>query len=79
MSSSAYRDHPVRAVISRILEMQGSQEFADPSVSDNEQYAFARDKVFAMAHAIQALLQQTPAELVSAQALSQLQAICKHP
>lgn len=79
MSSSAYRDHPVRAVISRILEMQGSQEFADPSVSDNEQYAFARDKVFAMAHAIQALLQQTPAELVSAQALSQLQSNLQTP
>lgn len=79
LSTSAYRDHPVRASIARILEMQRAPEFADPSVSDNEQYAFARDKVFAMAHSIQALLDQTPAELTSAHALNQLQAHLQSP
>lgn len=79
MSASAYKDHPIRAVLSRILEMQGAQEFSDPAVSDNESYAFARDKVFAIAHAIQALLQQTPAELTSAHALNQLQTHLQSP
>lgn len=79
MTVSAYRDHPARAAIARILEMQQTPEFADPSISDNEQYAFARDKVFAMAHAVQALLEQTPAELTSAHALNQLQTNLQPP
>lgn len=74
MSSSAYRDHPVRGLVSRILEMQSAPEFADPSVSENETYAFARDKVFALTHAIHALLQATPAELTSNHALNQITA-----
>ena len=53
--------------------MQGAQEFSDPAVSDNESYAFARDKVFAITCATQALLLQTPAELTSSHALNQLQ------
>ncbi len=72
MSASAYKDHPVRALVSRILEMQAAPEFADPSVLDNEQIVFARDKVFAMAHALDALIRYTPAELVSTHALSQI-------
>jgi hypothetical protein len=74
MSASAYRDHPVRGSVSRILEMQSAPEFADPSVSDNETYAFARDKVFALTHAIHALLRATPAELTSNHALNQINA-----
>lgn len=72
MSASAYRDHPIRGLVSRILEMQTAPEFADPSVSDNETYAFARDKIFALTHAIHALLQTTPAELTSNHALNQI-------
>lgn len=74
MSASIYRDHPVRGLVSRILEMQSAPEFADPAVSDNENYSFDRDKVFALTHAIQALLQVTPAELASNHALNQLNA-----
>ncbi|BCL74395.1 hypothetical protein JHS3_01310 [Jeongeupia sp. HS-3] len=73
MSASAYKDHPVRALVSQILEMQAAPEFAEPSVASSEQYAFARDKVFAIAHAINELLHRTPAELTSTHALSQLQ------
>lgn len=72
MSASAYRDHPVRGLISRILEMQPAPEFTDPSIFDNEANSFARDKIFALTHAIEALLQATPAELTSSHALSQL-------
>lgn len=79
MSASAYKDHPIRAILARILEMQGAPEFSDPAVADNESYAFARDKVFAITHAIQGLLQQTPAELTSAHALNQLQSNLQSP
>lgn len=72
MTASAYRDHPVRGLVSRILDMQHAPEFADPSVSDSETFAFSRDKVFALTHAIDGLLQATPAELTSAHALNQL-------
>ncbi|WP_145927223.1 hypothetical protein [Jeongeupia sp. USM3] len=73
MSASAYKDHPIRALVSQILKMQAAPEFAELNVADSEQYAFARDKVFAIAHAINALLHHTPAELTSTHALSQLQ------
>lgn len=72
MSASAYRDHPIRAQVARLLELQRAEELSDPAVFENEANASARDKVFAVAHAIQALLDQTPAELTSAYALSQL-------
>lgn len=72
MSVSVYRDHPVRGSISRILGMQSAPEFTDPSIFDDETYSFARDKVFALTHAIDALLQATPAELTSSHALNQL-------
>lgn len=72
MTASAYRDHPVRGQVSRILEMQSAPEFADPSVGENETFAFARDKVFALTHAIDGLFRTTPAELTSVYGLSQL-------
>lgn len=72
MSASAYRDHPVRGSISRILDMQHTPEFTDPDVFKDETHLFARDKVFALTHAIDALLQVTPAELTSSHALNQL-------
>ena len=79
MTASAYKEHPVRATISRILEMQTAPEFADPNVADSEIYSFARDKVFAMARAVDALLELTPAELTSTQALNNLHANLQAP
>lgn len=72
MTFTAYKDHPLRVLIAQILEMQGSPEMADPAVADNEQYAFARDKTFAIAQLMQTLLQATPATLASTHALGQL-------
>ncbi|GAB3502979.1 hypothetical protein GCM10027399_31800 [Curvibacter fontanus] len=73
MSIPAYNDHPARATLNQIVELQKSPAFADPTVADNEQYAFSRDKVFAMANAVDLLLRNTPAELTSIPALNQLQ------
>ena len=79
MTYAAYKDHPLRVSVSRILELLDSQEVADPSVSDNEQYAFARDKALSIAQAIQVLLRETPATLTSMHALNQLQAQIQAP
>lgn len=79
MTVAAYRDHPVRGLLARLVEMQAAPEFSEPRIADNETYAFARDKVFAMAQAVQALLAATPAELTSVPALSQLQGAVQGP
>lgn len=79
MTVAAYRDHPLRGLLARLIEMQGAPEFSEPSVADNETYAFARDKVFAMAQAVQALLAATPAELTSVPALNQIQSALQAP
>jgi hypothetical protein len=73
MTFSAYKDHPIRALVAQLLDFQGREEFADPVVADNEAVAFARDKVFAIAKLVSALLEQTPATLASTTALSNLQ------
>lgn len=79
MTFSAYKDHPVRALVGQLLDFQGRDEFADPVVADNETAAFARDKVFAIAKLVSSLLEQTPATLASSAALSNLQANLQAP
>jgi hypothetical protein len=79
MTFSAYKDHPIRALIAQLLDFQGREEFADPVVADNEAAAFARDKVFAIAKLVSGLLEQTPATLASTAALSNLQANLQPP
>ncbi len=79
MTFSAYKDHPIRALVSQLLAFQGREEFADPVVADNETAAFARDKVFAIARLVAGLLEQTPATLASTGALSNLQTNLQAP
>jgi hypothetical protein len=79
MTFSAYKDHPIRALVAQLLDFQGREEFADPVVADNEAAAFARDKVFAIAKLVSGLLEQTPATLASTAALSNLQANLQAP
>lgn len=79
MTFSAYKDHPIRALVAQLLDFQAREEFADPVVADNETAAFARDKVFAIAKLVSGLLEQTPATLASTAALSNLQANLQAP
>ena len=79
MSAPSIKDHPVQGVISRFIELQNSPEFSEPMVVENEQYVFARDKVFAMAHVLRGLLHSTPAELTSAPGLSNLTSNLQSP
>lgn len=79
MTFSAYKDHPVRALVSQLLDFQSRPEFAEPAVADNEQIAFARDKAFAIARLLQGLLEQTPATMASTTALNSIQANLQAP
>lgn len=79
MTFAAYKDHPLRALVAQILDLQGREEFNDPAVADNEAAAFARDKVFSIARLISGLLEQTPATLASTSALSNIQANIQAP
>jgi hypothetical protein len=79
MTVAAYRDHPLRTTIKRILDMQGSEVFIDPVVAENETYAYARDRVFALTRALEHLVSSTPAALISPQGLAQLHANMQAP
>lgn len=79
MTAAAFRDHPIRAQLQQLLELQQRPDFADPSVADNEQYAFARDKAFAITKLVEAHLSRTPAVLASTSALSNLQSHLQSP
>ncbi len=79
MTYALYRDHPIRAQLAQILDMQGREEFTDPSVAENEPIAFARDKVFGLTHLIASLLEIVPATLASSVAISNMQAQLQQP
>jgi hypothetical protein len=79
MTITAYRDHPIRVLLQQMLELQGRSEFADPVVADNETYAFAREKVFALTSLVEVRLAKTPAVLASSVGLSNLQSHLQSP
>ena len=79
MTTSAFRDHPIRAQLTQLLDLQSRPDFSDPAVSDNEQYAFARDKAFAITKLVQDTLDQTPAVLASTSALANLHSHIQAP
>lgn len=79
MTYAIYRDHPIRAQLSQILDMQGREEFADPAVADNESIAFSRDKVFGVARLIATLLDVVPATLASSSAIANMHAQLGQP
>jgi hypothetical protein len=79
MTLATYTDHPVRDALKQLLDLQGRPEFADLLIAENEQYAFSRDKVFAIAHLLHGLLEQTPATTASFSALASIQANLQPP
>lgn len=72
MTVSAYNQHPLHATIKQVLQLQTEPSMTEPAIADNEPYAFARDKIFAMAHVVDSLLESTPAVLSSVPALNNL-------
>jgi len=72
MSEIAYRSHPVWAQIAQLDQWSSSADFSAPQVIGNEQFVFARDKVFATAKIIKRLLEKTPAILASSHGLNQI-------
>lgn len=74
MSETNYKNHPLRSAVNHILDLAANEAMSDPSVADNEQYTFARDKVFAIARLINSKLEKTPAILVSQAGLNNVSA-----
>ena len=74
MSESAYKSHPIWSLVAQITEIHENEAFYEPTIAENEQYSFARDKIFATTRIIRAYLEQTPAVLASIQGLSQINA-----
>lgn len=74
MSESAYKSHPIWSLIAQTTDVVENGAFYEPAIAENEQYSFARDKIFATTRVIRAYLEQTPAVLASIQGLSQINA-----
>lgn len=72
MSEIAYRNHPVWAQVSQLEQWANSAEFSAPQVIGNEQFVFARDKIFATTKVVKRYLEQTPAILSSIHGLNQI-------
>lgn len=79
MTHALYREHPIRAQLAQLLDMQGRDEFTDPAVAENEPVAFARDKVFGLTRLIASLLDTVPATLASTVAVSNMHAQLQQP
>jgi hypothetical protein len=79
MTFATFRDHPIRALLQQLLELQQRPDLSEPSVADNEQYAFARDKAFAITKLIASRLAMTPAVLASSSALANIHAHLQAP
>lgn len=65
MSESAYTTHPLHASIEAILAHQEDPTFFETVISENEQYSYYRDHIFAVVKLIKTLLAQTPGVIVS--------------
>ena len=72
MTVSAYNEHPLCSTIKQVLQLQTEPSMVEPAIANSEQYAFARDKTFAMAQVVNSLLASTPAVLSSVHALNQM-------
>ena len=79
MTIAAYRDHPLRSQIEQIGVLLTNESFSDQTVLENESYLFARNKVIAIVQLLKLLLEQTPAELASVQALGVMHANLQSP
>jgi hypothetical protein len=73
MSPSEYASHPIRSLLDRLAELATSTELTDPDLLVNEANASALEATFAATSTVQALLNRTPALLVSGHGLTQLQ------
>lgn len=73
MNPSEYASHPIRALLDRITELARTPELTDPDVLNVEANASAVESTFAIVSAVRALLEKTPALLVSGHGLAQLQ------
>jgi len=72
MSESTYKSHPIWSLVTQIAEVTENEAFYEPAIAENEQYAFARDKIFSTTRVIHEYLEQTPAIFASIHGLNQL-------
>jgi len=79
MSLSTIRDHAVHAFVDAMLELLRREEFSDPEVSANGNYAFARDKCIAVLSLLAELLKSCPPELASETGLATLHSHLQAP
>jgi hypothetical protein len=72
VSESSYKTHSIWSLVTNIKEFSKNEVFNEASFTENEQYVFARDKLFAITNLIHEYLENTPAIFVSIHGLNQL-------
>lgn len=72
MSESEIQGHPIWAQVNQMLQWEQAPNFADPGIFSNEQFRFARDKIFASTKWMKYMLESTPAVLISIHGLNQI-------
>ena len=78
MSESEIKGHPIWAQINQLQQWEQAPNFAEPSIFSNEQFRFARDKIFASTKWMRTLLESTPSVLVSLHGLNQIHGNFQH-
>ncbi|WP_460164300.1 hypothetical protein [Pseudomonas sp. S2_F03] len=79
MTTSAYQENPIRATVQQMLGMRKMPEFSSEALAENESFAFARDKIFAILQTLKDLLEETPAVLASVPGMSAINANLQAP
>jgi hypothetical protein len=73
MSELEIKGHPIWAQLNQIQQWEQAASFADPNIFTNEQFRFARDKIFASTKWMLSMLESTPFVLISLNGLNQIQ------
>ncbi len=73
MNPNEYANHPIRTLLERLTELGKAAELNDPDLLNTETNASALEATFAVVSAVQSMLGRSPALMVSAHGLTQLQ------
>jgi hypothetical protein len=65
MQEEQYQQHPARNLVNQLLELEKHDAFSDPSLSTSQDFGPSRDSIFAIARAIGAYFEETPAVLAA--------------
>lgn len=79
MTSKTYKQHPVHTSAQNLSELMRREELRSPRVVEDENFAFARDKIAGIVTTLRTLLRHTNPALISVPGLDSIQNALQHP